>query len=135
MKVKYLLIALLTAFAGAAYAGLTQPAVVEVDLVGGFAQGDQVTARTAKEDNVFIGCGIRIFDNGVPFTFGFCQAEDSDGDHIICVTQEPGLLEAMRSTSAYAFITFSWDENDECTRIGFSTQSFYLPNFTTKGQN
>ena len=37
----------------------------------------------------------------------------------------------MKGTSAYAFITFSWEDDGfgggECTRVGFSTQSFYLP--------
>lgn len=95
-------------------------------------QGDQLTARTADNDVEFIGCGIRIFDDGgAAFTFGFCQAGDSAEVQITCFTENPALLEAMRAASAYAFITFSWEDDGsggaECLRIGFSTQSFYLP--------
>lgn len=132
MKIRCLLsIATLTLLAGVTSAGFVQPAAVIVNLDEMFAQGDQVTARTAKNDVEGIGCGIRVFDGG--FTFGFCQAADSDGVEGFCFTENPDLLDAMKATSAYAFITFGWDENEECTRIGFSTQSFYLPNFTTKG--
>jgi hypothetical protein len=142
MKVKYLLSTVaMTVLAGTAYAGLNQPAVVTVDLVNMFASGDQLTARTADNDVEFIGCGIRIFDDGGnAFTFGFCQAGDSAEAEITCFTQNPELLAAMRSTSAYSFISFSWQDDGgggaECTRIGFSTQSFYLPdpNIKPKGK-
>jgi hypothetical protein len=84
----------------------------------------------------FIGCGIRLITAGTDtFEFGFCQAADSDDVNIFCSTQNADLLVAISSTSAFAFVAFAFDENGECTRIGFSTQSFYLPNFTTKGKN
>ena len=130
MKLRNLWLSLaLLVFTSVAYAGFTQPAVVEVDLTNSFAGGDQLTARTSDNPDVFIGCGIRIFDNANnPFYWGFCQARDSEGESIQCFTQSPDLLEAMRSTSAYAYITFSWNPSTlECTRVGFSTQSFYLP--------
>jgi len=141
MKTRYLLsIAALTLLAGIVSAGGVQPAVVTVDLDNMFAQGDQWTARIAKDDVSFIGCGTRVFDDGVnAFSFGFCQATDSADVGINCFTQNPVLVDAMSATSAYAFITFSWQDDGfggaECTRVGFSTQSFYLPNFTTKGKN
>lgn len=121
---------------GAGYAGFTQPASVDVDLTNNFAGGDQLTARTSDDPDVFIGCGVRIFDtNQQPFYWGFCQAEDSEGESIQCFTQSADLLEAMRSTSAYAYITFSWDSSTlECTRVGFSTQSFYLPDPNLKAK-
>lgn len=133
MQVKYLLLTVAsTLLAGGAYAGLVQPAPVMVDLNNMFAQGDQLTARTADNDVEFIGCGIRIFDDGGnAFTFGFCQAQDSAEVAITCFTFNPDLLEAMRAASAYSFITFAWQDDGaggaECVRIGFSTQSFYLP--------
>lgn len=119
--------------AGVAYAGLVQPAPVDVDLTNFFAQGDQFTARQSAGDTQFIGCGSRTFDDGLgsSFKFGFCQAEDADGDSVTCFTQNPVLLDAMRSTSDYAYITFSWRDDGaggaECIRVGHSTQSFYLP--------
>ena len=118
----------LALMAGIAYAGLAAPAIVTVDLVNMTASGDQFTARTSMNEAEFIGCGSRTLDNGVnQFAFGFCQAEDSEGDKIICLTQRTSLIDEIRATSAYAFITFNWDENDECTLIGFSTQSFSRP--------
>lgn len=142
MKIRNIsLIAALTLIAGGAYAGLIQPAPVTVDLVNQFASGDQNTARTVKDDVSFIGCGIRVTDDGVnpPFAFGFCQASDSEENQITCFTQNPNLLQAMGANSDFAFISFNWQDDGfggaECTRVGFSTQSFYLPNFTTKGKN
>jgi hypothetical protein len=117
---------------GGAYAGYVQPAAVDVDLVNQFAQGDQLTARTADNDLDLIGCGIRVVDvDGSTFEWGFCQAQDSEGDQITCFTESPVLLERIRGLSTYSFITFSWQVNapfgEECIRVGFSTQSFYLP--------
>ena len=134
MKVRRLLaVPVLTLMASIAYAGLVQPAPVDVDLVGLFAQGDQLTARSSAGDTEYIGCGSRTTDDGLGFSFrfGFCQAEDADGESITCFTQNPVLIEAMRATSDYAYITFSWQDDGaggaECIRVGHSTQSFYLP--------
>ena len=119
---------------GVVSAGLIQPArvIVEEDPSGGgFAFGDMASARFANNDIEFIGCGIRVFSGG--FSFGFCQARDADGQRGFCSTEDPELLAAMHATSDNSFLTFAWDENEECTRIGFSTQSFYIP--TESGKN
>jgi hypothetical protein len=118
------------------FAGQVQPALVDVDLENNFAGGDMVSARASKDDDVFIGCGIRNFDfdEGDPYAFGFCQAEDADGDRALCFTENPHLLDAMKALSDYSYITFSYtvetdeegNESSTCTRIGNSTQSFYL---------
>jgi hypothetical protein len=136
MKARYVSIsAILAIFSSIAVAGFVQPAVVLVDLDNKFAQGDMWTARTANNDVEYIGCGTRVTEDGVggTFLFGFCQAGDADGNEIVCFTQNQDLLDAMKSTSDFSFITFSWVDDGldgfECVRIGFSTQSFYLPNF------
>jgi len=135
MKIKHLFpIATLALMAGVASAGLVQPAPITVDLDNGVALGDQWTARTANNDVEFIGCGIRVFDDGGnPFTFGFCQAGDSDEIQITCFTENADLLDSINAVSDFAFITFTWVDDGsggaECIRIGSSTQSFYLPNF------
>ena len=134
MKTIYLiLITVLTLLAGTAYGGFVQPALVLVDLVNMAAFGDQYAARTSDGDIELIGCGSRSIDDGTgnPFRFGFCQATDADGDAITCFTQDADLLDEMRANSDYAFITFGWQDDGfggaECTRVGYSTQSFYLP--------
>lgn len=140
MKIRYVLsITVLTLLAAVASAGLKQPAVVTIDFNNMTAFGDQVTARIAADDVSFIGCGVRVFDDGVnPFSFGFCQAGDSEENQIVCLTMNPNLLDAIKATSAFAFITFNWQDGGfggtECIRVGSSTNSFYLPNFTTKGK-
>jgi hypothetical protein len=123
-------IAAITLTAGAAHAGLTQPANVDVDLVGGTATGDQVSARYSSNLTEYIGCGIRKIQDGVGghFTFGFCQAKDAAGEEILCNTEDAGLLDVISSSGDYGLITFSWNTTTlECRRIGFSNQSFYLP--------
>lgn len=141
MKIKSLISAItLTLLAGFAFAGLVQPAVVEVDFDNMFAQGDQLTARTSAGDTEFIGCGTRSFDDGMgsPFRFGFCQATDAGGDTITCFTQNGALLDEMRASNDYAFISFNWQDDGfggaECIRVGFSTQSFYLPDPNVKAK-
>ena len=138
MKTKHLLSATaLMLAAGIAFAGFVQPAPVDVNLVNMRALGDQWTARSSDNDVEFIGCGVRVTDDGVnpPFAFGFCQAGDSDGNEITCFTMNPNLLNTLGANSDFAFITFDWKDGGfggtECTRIGFSTQSFYLPDFET----
>jgi hypothetical protein len=120
----------------AALAGFTQPAIVEVDLDAQTAVGDIISARDAKSDNVFIGCGTRNFDDGAGgvFNFAFCQAEDAAGDHVVCNTDNPELVRTIREINDSSFITFGWSDdgagNLTCTSMGFSTQSFYQDKHT-----
>lgn len=130
MTRKFTLAIALMAFATTAEAGFTQPAEVDVDLVAGLAQGDQVSARYTADAIQYIGCGTRrrALAAGGYFDNGFCQARDAAGEQITCTTTDSGLLEAIHSSGDYGFVTFSWDvATSECTRIGFSNQSFYLP--------
>lgn len=143
MKLRYVTAALLGAglCMPAATAGTSQPAPVIVDLDNQFAQGDMITARDAKSDDVFIGCGTRHFDFGGGGTFetGFCQARVEGGDAVTCFTQSPVLLNGMSQSNDTSFITFSWDDdgtgNLTCNRVGFSTQSFYLDKHTMGNQS
>ena len=130
MKPRHVLFAtVMTLLAGAAYAGYYQPFPVDVDLDLSQASGDQYSARADRNKDVLIGCGTRVLDDGVSsFSFGFCQATDAEGDTITCTTLNPSLVDAMSANNTLAFITFSWDpETLDCTRVGFSTQSFYIP--------
>tara|TARA_R110000737_G_scaffold194613_1_gene215747 strand:- start:2869 stop:3288 length:420 start_codon:yes stop_codon:yes gene_type:complete len=133
--ITFFLIIMALIFTSNTFAGLTQPAEVSVDMDNRTAQGDMNTARTSESEFTFIGCGIRRTVNGTDvLTFGFCQASagESEDGAITCFTQNEALLESINSLSDYSFITFSWDENNDCTRIGNSTQSFYLPNLKQK---
>jgi len=116
-----------------ASAGKVNERPVVIDLDQSRAAGDQLTARTADNDIELIGCGIKVYDDGVNpvWSFGFCQARDSADRSIQCFTGNADLLEAIKGASAYAWISFSWREDPdfgfECSSIQFSTNSFYLP--------
>ena len=133
MKFKVVLsaVALLLVSAGA-MAGFLQPAPVTITLNtdgSGSAQGDQLTARNDKSDTALIGCGVRMYSDGGGFTFqfGFCQATDASGISAFCSTSDQTLLDGMKGVSDFSFIIFQFDADGNCTEIGNSTQSFYLP--------
>jgi hypothetical protein len=134
--IKLAIVAISVAVASFAFAGLVQPAPVMITLNednSGFAQGDMLTARYSDNDVEFIGCGTRTIEAGGPlFHFGFCQATDSEGNMAFCSTNDADLLTSMRATADYSFVTFGFNTDGVCTRIGFSTQSFYLPNKVQK---
>ena len=119
---------------GAALAGYVQPQPVLIDLVNRTAIGDMLSARNADNDLDLIGCGVRTFDigGGSSLSLGFCSAGDTFGAQISCTTENPALIDAIHAISDYSFITFRWDENFQCTAVGNSTQSFYLPNLKVK---
>lgn len=113
--------------AATAYAGLVQPAPVTID--GNTATGDMVSARFSANDIEYIGCGVRSFADSptTVFSFGFCQAVNAAGDNLFCATENPALVETLRSVADFSFITFSVDDAGDCVGIGISTQSFYIP--------
>ncbi len=111
------------------FAGMTKPVPLTIDMAGMFASGNMVTSRFSDNDLEFIGCGSRTFLNadGSVYLFGFCQADNAAGDRAFCNSDNTGMVEAMGRLSDYAFVTFSWDVDGICTRVGSSTQSFYIP--------
>ena len=116
------------------YAGYAQPSPVIIELFegAGSAQGDMLTARNIDNDDTFIGCGQRLVEVGGSqvFTFGFCQAAVEVDFSYTSFTENAALMKSMDIASDSSFITFSWTDDGEgnltCTRIGASTQSFYL---------
>lgn len=114
------------------YAGTTAPVPVEVDLENMIATGDLVTARTTKGNATFIGCGTRNLEgvDGALFSWAFCQARDAAEERVTCFTFNPDLVATVREINDSSFVTFSWSDDGggtlTCTRMGFSTQSFYL---------
>jgi hypothetical protein len=105
-------------------------------MVRRMALGDMVTARFSDNDIEVIGCGTRMWTTGTPtFRWGFCQVRDAANVNQLCFTENPDLLDMMKSTADYSFITFAWDADGECTHVGFSTQSFYIPDFRDQGSS
>ena len=131
-KKKIFVIAAITAlYAAQGMAGATNEAPVIVDLDQQSAQGAQTSARFADNEIALIGCGATVSSDGInpAFKFGFCQATDADGVEVTCFTQDPELVDAISSIANYGFISFDWNENDECVTVRNSTQSFYIPDF------
>ncbi len=119
-------------FSSVASAGLALPLPVQIDFAGRTAIGSMYAARTSANAFEYIGCGVRFGVAGP--IFAFCQAGlgEAAEQQFACITTEPALIEAIHAISAFSLIVFAWDEEDNCTRIGNSTQSFYLPDFKDK---
>ena len=136
MKARQLLIAfLITTASSIVLAGATLSVPVEIDVDARTAFGDMVTARYSDNDDELIGCGIRHIQAGpTVIKFAFCQAVNGPApeNFAVCNTLDPDLVEAVHALSSFSFITFGWNEDGECTRVGSSTQSVYLPAFKLK---
>ena len=104
---------------------------VVVNLEERTAQGAQTSARFANNDVENIGCSATVRSDGVNpvFKYGFCQATDAEGVYAFCYTYDPELVDANNSIANYGFISFTWNENDECVSVKNSTQSRYIPDF------
>ena len=130
MKIKTLIVsAIFTLASSLAFAGKYTEALVLIDTVEKTAMGSTTAARFSENENELIGCGTRTFafGDGTAFNWGFCQASLAEEENVLCFTEDANLIEQINSVSDNAFITFRWDDNGECTYVGHSTQSFYIP--------
>ncbi|NVJ51154.1 MAG: hypothetical protein HWE13_00055 [Gammaproteobacteria bacterium] len=132
MIIKRLLIATLAAATMYAQAGLVTESPVVIDMENRVASGNMKSARYSENEFEMIGCGTRTYaslPDGTPsFSFGFCQAQLEDQGNVICFFYDkPEMLQQVQALASNSFVTFRWDENGDCTFIGNSTQSFYLP--------
>ena len=128
MKVNAILFAgFFTLISGHLWAGAVQPYIpVDIDEDNMSATGYMAATRYSKNDVEFIGCGVTVRDNG--FTFGSCSAQDPDGNDAYCdIFDNEPLAKAVLGISDYSFISFGWNELNECTYIRVSHRSFYLP--------
>ena len=122
----------LVLISSAAMAGFVSDVAVTVTLNAdgsGTSSGAMPTARFSKDKVQYIGCGIRRIGDGVGgvVSFGFCQSSNANGDLGFCTSENPALLASIGDQDDFSFITFTWDAAGECTMIGNSTQSFYIP--------
>ena len=133
-KKHFLFLLTILLFSVTAHSGyvLSVPVVIESDATGGYAAGNMISARNSENDFEFIGCGQRATDDGAGgvYYWGFCQAQLEEASSVVCLTTNPRILDGIDSIADSSFITFSWTDdgegNLECTRVGSSTQSFYL---------
>jgi hypothetical protein len=133
MKMQHMLSAIaLSLVASVAWAGFTQPVPVEIDFTNRWARGDMSTARNSANPFEYIGCGVRNFAGGS--NFAFCQAGlgEATGQYLTCFTYDPLLIDAIKAIGDFSYVQFDWDADFNCTHVGISTQSFYLPDLKPK---
>lgn len=134
MKLNQLLLgAALALVGGVAAGGAYRPVPLTIDFENRVALGDMYSARLSGNPGAYIGCGIR---NSAGVTFAFCQAnlgplpeDGSAPESVSCFTEDPSAIATIGALDDFSWISFRWDENDECTSVSNSTQSFYLPDF------
>jgi len=130
MKLKQMLVgAVLALVGGIASGGAYLPFPLTIDLDNQEATGDMYTVRLSGNPGDFIGCGIRSPAPG--YAFAFCQARlgPSDDQLVQCFTEDPAHVAAVAAMDDFSYIQFAWDADGNCTSVGNSTQSFYLPEF------
>ncbi|MDH5434654.1 MAG: hypothetical protein OEY19_11990 [Gammaproteobacteria bacterium] len=112
------------------FAGLANYENVIIDVDQMWAHGDMRAARFSDNDNEYIGCGTRtyIYPDGSSYVWGFCQAGLEENNNYMCtIENNDDLIREINGLSSYSYITFRWNEAGECTYIGHSSQSFYIP--------
>lgn len=133
MNIKSLLGAgVLGLFSAAAFAGLTASFPVQITLNpdgSGIALGDMLAARTSANGVELIGCGYRSFKTGLDY--GWCQAIDANDNYVACFAWKANLHQTIKGIAPNSYIRFEFDEKGECTRIDYSTQSWFLPSNLT----
>jgi hypothetical protein len=109
-----------------ASAGLVLPSPLSIDMTNMAASGDMRSARNSTNKAAYIGCGIRASAAGA---YIFCQAglTQDASQQVVCFSDSPALVEAVKAIGDFSYITFRWNANGDCTYVGNSTQSIYLP--------
>jgi hypothetical protein len=136
MKFKQVVLGVGLAMVGGIAAGGTYtPAPVVIDFDTQLATGDMYTARLADDPDTYIGCGLRAPAPGV--MFGFCQAQvgPAPEGYVSCFTEDPVQVAAIGAMDDLSWISFRWDADGNCSSVGNSTQSFYLPEFHKTDKN
>lgn len=126
---KFIVFFSLLSLSSAVFGGSYQPAELKIDLASRQASGDMFTARHTDDDKAMIGCGVRHYLSGDEVVqYAFCQANSSKVETgAFCETDNPAMVAAISAITTYSYIVFHWDKTGECTFIGNSAQSFYLP--------
>lgn len=130
--VQLFLVAALMVFSAPTLAGDTASVELEVVVnadLSGTASGDMTTVRFSDNEFEEIGCATRHFDFGYgsEFSIALCRATDANGVRYFCQSENPLFVDAINAIVENSFVTFSWDANGQCTRMGFSTRSLYIP--------
>jgi hypothetical protein len=91
---------------------------------GGYAGGSLGSARAGAGANQHIGCSVDAYTGSVYLT---CWARDSGGVSVSCSATSSRLIAAANSMNNDSYVSFSWDENANCTNLYISNRSVYAP--------
>jgi len=130
MKIKNVILSALFIFlSGTAVAGKYNENLVEIFAEDMMAYGSMTAARFSKNKDELIGCGTRTFtfEDGTSYEWGFCQASLAEEENVMCSTEDANLIRQINSVTDNSYIVFQWNEEGQCTHVGHSTQSFYIP--------
>ena len=126
-------------FSVTAFSGQSALIPVTIDWDNRVASGNMLGARSTANDVEHIGCGriVSDFNFGTAerplYNYGFCQAVNAEDEIVICLTEDPEMLEVLTTISSHSFIRFGFYEeelypgNYECSFLYVSSQSRYIP--------
>jgi hypothetical protein len=124
MKRYAIAIALLAA-AGTAMAGFGYGSYDNVVNVAGRAAAGGVTLSRRTADSVqYISCGLAKSVGNAES--GNCYARDKNYASGFCTTQDPQMLDTLRSINASSYIFFSWNDAGVCQFITVTNSSAYI---------
>jgi hypothetical protein len=81
------------------------------------AFGSVAGALASADEWQIIECGVETtLLGGTPTTTGFCDAADADGHLAVCYTDNPQLIDVMRTVNESSFVKF-FGRDGTCTDV------------------
>jgi hypothetical protein len=109
-----------------AWAGMSYYSQVEVYVAGpdSYASGTPSSARASADTTQYIGCDLDASKGGQ--LMAECHAMDSAGTEAWCSTQDPALVEVIKTVTPSTFVWFHGN-GGECATVYVSRDGRYLP--------
>ncbi len=122
---QYAIAVALFAFAGTAMAGFGYGSYDNTVNVAGKAAAGGITLSRRTADSVqYISCGLAKSVGNVES--GNCYIRDKLGVPGFCTTQDPQMLDTIRSINATSYIFFSWNDAGVCQFITVTNSSSFI---------
>ncbi len=109
-----------------AWAGSKGGAQVTIVFSGdnGSASGTMGAVRASADTVQFIGCAL-IGSGGAQWVN--CQARNVSNVYVACNSAAHEIVDAAKSMTSDAHISFNWDGSGACTALNIRTDSRYTP--------
>ena len=115
--------------AGVALAGEKRRERVSIVFSGnaGLARGSLGSARNSDRPREFIRCGTYHTRDGTNVT-DHMECEANDGQRRgACTSSLPFFIDQVRGVDSMSKITFTWDEQGQCTSVSLEQSSMFEP--------